>query len=292
MLAGGFGAKTSTMPHEQKLTAIVVTAISGGALTLIFAITTIVQWARGESAEDVLIDVQATVVIALVSVGIYLIGRRVVQPRAWRHFTRRITFARANGFTVRPLADPKRTPGPLGQRTISFRRVSDYLSGTQDGVNAESGVFQDRSGNRSTVGITVRYLAVQLPENHVAASFRSGRSIPSPLDVSAAWINILDAKPFGRATIMCARGDADRVRAIYTDGLIAALTTQKHRADAQLVDGWFIAYYPPKASLDPTLWRSMFSVVGTIAAQQETARRAWVRCVNRAASLRLTGIDR
>lgn len=73
---------------------------------------------------------------------------------------------------------------------------------------------------------------------------------------------------------MCARGDAERVRAVFTDGLISALTTQKHRANAQLVDGWFIAYYPPKASLDPTLWRTMFSVVGIIADERETAGRA------------------
>lgn len=46
-LEGDFGPETSKMLHEQNLTAIIVTAISGGALTLIFATTTIMQWARG-----------------------------------------------------------------------------------------------------------------------------------------------------------------------------------------------------------------------------------------------------
>ncbi|GAA2073567.1 hypothetical protein GCM10009840_03560 [Pseudolysinimonas kribbensis] len=256
-LAGDLGPETVDEVRSERTRAIVPIAVVGGTLAVILAITTIVEAAQ-EKGPEAVIGLEGIAVIALVCLAVYAFVRRVVQPRGWLRLVRFVAFADANGFIGRPVADPARTPGPLGRRTFRYRRVFRFLTWEQRGVQVETGEYVDSStGTRSSVGMRLRYLAIPVRDALPTATFLCGRSMSNPSPRSFAWVNALGR---GRVQLLCEKDDVREVRAFFTDELIAALTDKRRPAHAALEDGWFFAYFLPGGWEKPDMWRSVFRV--------------------------------
>ena len=265
--AGVFGRPTAEMVGKAKQSARLLTVVFGGFLTLIFAVTTLVGLIGGEGDDDVLIGVIATATVALLSFGVYLFGWGVVGRRNWRRTVQLIAFARANGFEVEPLSKARELPGRLASHGSSYQSTSERIGWSQDGQRVEVGVHSDGSYGTHAISFRVRYLAVRLDIELPRMSFGCGRRLPVSGDMLFGTDILVEEAALPRhrrPRLICGLAGRERARAFFTDELIHLLTDGSHPANAEVTDGWFVAYYGNGNTLDEDLWRRTIEVINAV----------------------------
>ena len=273
-LAGAFGRETAKELREEKSGSLIIVTLVGGLLVVIFGGVTISQWVNGEDWSDVSIGLGFTVVIAALAVGMYVLSRRVLRPRAWQRAVRLILFARANGLDAQPRAGIRTMPGALERagRPRQYKAFRNRVVWTQHGLPVEAATYSDMGGGgRNPDTFEVRYLAVTLPFAPPRSTFRCGRNLGMRGEESAAWVDALGGSE-GRSRVMCPRNAVDDVKAFFTPELRAVLTDRRNPANAELAGDRLLIYYARKNALDVTLWKCMFAAVDAVASSV-TARQ-------------------
>jgi hypothetical protein len=266
-LEGAFGSTTARSVKTNTRDGLVLLAVLGGFITAIFAVTTVIRAAQGAPDDDTRIGVFFTLGVAVLCVIIYLLSHFAGGSRRWRRMVQLIEFARANGFTVQPESDPVILPGLLARHQSKYHSTHERVEWTQDGLSAECALHTDASYGRTVSTFSQRYLAVRLPHDFARVSFLGGLRVPVQPDRYLGE-NVLDGSVAGRhprARLICRPADRDTARALFTEELIDILTDPRHPANAEVVEGWFLAYYRTGDRLDPELWRRTLEAADAIA---------------------------
>ena len=265
--AGMFGRPTEEMVVGAKQDARLLTVVVGGFLALIFAVTTLIGWIGGENDDYVRTGVIAIATVALLSFGVHLFGVGVVGKRNWRRTVQLVAFARANDFDVEPLSKERELPGRLASHSSRYQATWERIGWSQDGQRVEVAVHTDATYGTHVNSFRVRYLAVSLDIELPRMNFGCGRRLPVSGDMRFGTDILADDAALPRRRrprLICGMAGRERARAFFTDELIHLLTDGCHPANAEVIDGWFLAYYGNGNTLDEDLWRRTIEVVNAV----------------------------
>ncbi|WP_030445219.1 hypothetical protein [Actinocatenispora sera] len=265
-LAGAFGKKTATEVRGAAGNRRIAVGLVGGFLTLIFVIVTIVHGAQGGDIGDWLAGLFCTGIVVLGFGSLYVLFV-LKDHRGWRRSAQLIAFAQANEFDVQPAATPRSRPGALRPHSNpQYQSLSDLVEWDQGGRPVEVATCYRSFGKNSS--FTVRYLGVRLDIDLPRVSFDCGRSIYPQGDPHFGTDVLADDPTLPsrhRPRLICRPGTGRVAREFFTDALIGVLTNESHPANAEVVDGWFLAYYRSRDILDPALWRRMIETAALVA---------------------------
>lgn len=263
-----FGPTTAEHLRGSRGRGTGVGVLVGGFLVLVFGIATVVGIARGGGN-----DVGVGLALTAIGAGVGVLCSRLAgagERRAWRRSARLVAFARANGLTVEPEAAATPRPGtPF--RNPSFARTRDRIAWTAAGLPAEAADWSTYRGRAGTVHC--RYLAVRLDVDAPRATFDCGVRGPARGETLVGGDALGPPAEGRRHRLTCVTASHDRARALFPDEVVALLTDPHQPCNAEVADGWFLAYYRP-GKADAERWRHTFALADAVARATASIRAA------------------
>lgn len=270
--AGELGAATQAdYTHNH---GILVLALIGGFLGLVFGGMSLVAFIRG-SSEDGVLGLVATGVVLVIAAGCGALAA-FDERRGLRRTWRLVELARANGLEVQPTAKVTLLPGSIFT-TKAHARTTDQVRWTVDGASAET-ADHHRGGNGTR--FTGRYLAVQLGSDVPRLSFLCGARGIARSGLGGAELVVEGPEVPGRrrrprGTLISSGKTMDRARELLTDEVTALLLDATHACNAETAGGYFFAYYHPARGhwSDETLVRHAHALADAVV-RADRSRRA------------------
>lgn len=262
---GDFGQETARHVKGAGARSTGVGCVVGGFLAVIVLITIVVLLAEG--------DPDALVVGGFFMAGSVLLGVVVKVLSAWGErssagrLVRFVAFAQANDLPVEPEAEVRLLPGSIFVST-SHARTMHRVHWTAGGLSFELATHTRWRGNQGT--LQVRFLAVHLDVEPPRLTFHPG-----------IWGGVRPAAILGtdvfadeKFALFAGTHEHAAARAFLTDELVALFTERDRPASAEVVDGWFFAYFRHYDELDEQGWRQAFSVAEAVVRARD-AFRVW-----------------
>ncbi len=258
---GEFGRPSRERYGKKQPFGVMVAAMVGGFLGLIFAIMTIVALVRGDS-DDVVVGLWFTGGVVAIGIACGWAASRS-DDRHWKEIWRLVTFAKANGLEVQPEAKVVLLPGSIFT-TRSHATTSERVTWSVDGRHVEVARHRRAGGGSVANSFDARYLAVRLDEVP-RLSFTAARGPARPATVLGTEV-VLTGTAGGRrrGTLVSRAASADAARAFMTDELVDLLTDPDHPCNAEAAGGWFFAYFPPRRKVDADTWRHTFALADAV----------------------------
>ncbi|SCG54640.1 hypothetical protein GA0074704_3069 [Micromonospora siamensis] len=239
----------------------------GGFLAIIMLITIGMMVAQGEGdGEGLVVGGLFLAGSVLLGVMVKLLADRGERSGAGR-LVRLVAFARANDLSVEPEAPARQLPGSIfvaNPHARTMHRVHWPDGGLSFDVATHT---RQRPGQGQ---LLVRVLAVRLDVEPPRLTFHPGRRG----GVQPAAILDTDVFPGERFALYAATTAHAGARAFMTDELVALLDDHDRPMSAEVVDGWFLAYFRNHDELDERGWRQVFAVAEAVVRARD-AYRAW-----------------
>ncbi|MGB2572268.1 hypothetical protein ACPFP2_28070 [Micromonospora citrea] len=191
----------------------------------------------------------------------------VGERRSAGRLVRLVAFARANDLAVEPEAPARLLPGSIfvpNPHARTMHRVQWPAGGLS---------FEVATHTRQPRGqgmLLVRLLAAHLDVEPPRLTFRPGRRG----GVQPAAIVGTDVFEGEKFALFARTSEHAGARVFMTDELVALLNEHDRPASAEVVDGWFFAYFRSHDELDERGWRQAFAVAEAVVRARD-AYRAW-----------------
>lgn len=257
---GDYGSTAQKAPRGSSV-ATFAGWLVGGFLGLVFGGVTVAAAVRGDR-DDVVIGLWFVAGCVVLGVAVTLLVR-VQERRHERRTVRLAAFAEVNGLEFRPSARTPKLPGVPrpGDHTSTTHQMRWAVGDTP----VQMASYHRSSGGSAPNSTQCRYLAVQLGVAMPALSFHCGRKVPTRAP-RRGGPDTFDGRPYSL------RADQHSVvegaTALFDDRVVALLTDPAHPCDAEYVNGWFLAYYHPRADDDENLWRHVRALAEAVAARK------------------------
>ncbi|MBD5784736.1 hypothetical protein IF650_00955 [Cellulosimicrobium terreum] len=262
---GAFGEPSAQSVGEGRRTARVVGIVIGVFVGLICLVTLVVRLASGSVDEGELrVWVVFTAVLVSPAFLVPLLGR-ASDVRTWRRSAPLLELARTNGAQFEPVSSRPELPGRLfglGTRPTTTERVA--WPATEQGPEVETGTrtYTVPHGNSSD-SHRRRYLAVRLD---AARGWSRIAFLPGRNDGILSGYPPLASRT-DDGTVYAVPTSGDHAAQVFTDDLVGLLADRRAPMEAEVVDGWFVAWTAGNASpTDERLWRRQLAIVTTVLA--------------------------
>ncbi|MFC8191583.1 hypothetical protein ACFUMH_07960 [Cellulomonas sp. NPDC057328] len=260
--AGRYGRATREEYGTPSRSGLMVFALVGGFLGLVFLVVVLVALVRGET-EDALIGLWFVGGVLLVGLACGWLARRS-DRRHRADVWRLVRFAEANGLEVQPAAKVVLRPGSIFT-TKAHASTGEQVRWTVDGRSVEVAHHSRGSGGKTPNRFSARYLAVQVGDVP-AFTFTGPRSGPArPRQIAGPEV-VVHGTGGGRrrGTLVSRVRTGDAARDFLTDDLVDLLTDPQHPCNAETAGGWFFAYFPSRPVPDATRWRHLFALADAV----------------------------
>ncbi|BCJ75954.1 hypothetical protein CS0771_54980 [Catellatospora sp. IY07-71] len=242
-----------------------VGCLVGGFLAAVMLVVLIGMLAQGD-AEGLLVGAIFLVGALLLGVAVKLLGD-LGERRSAGRLVRLVAFAQANGLPVEPEAPARLLPGSIFLPN-PHARTMHRVQWPAGGLSFEVATHTRQGRGQGT--LLVRCLAVHLDVDPPRLTFHPGR----PGGVRPAAILGTDAFEGEKCALYARTRDHAGARAFMTDDLVALLDDHERPMSAEVIDGWFLAYFRNHDELDEQGWRQAFAVAEAVVHARD-AFRAW-----------------
>lgn len=261
MAAGEYGRPSRERYGTKQPFGVVVFAMVGGFLGLIFGIMAITAAVRGNS-EDAQIGLWFTGGVVLIGLVCGGLARRA-ESRHWSTIWRLVRFAEANGLEVQPEAKVVLLPGSIFT-TTRLASTGERVRWTVDGRSVEVAHHRRAGGGSTASSFSARYLAVNLGQVP-RLSFTAARGPARPRLVAGPEVELTGSTGGRRrGTLASPAASAPAARAFMTDELVELLTDPDHPCNAEAMGGWFFVYFPGRRSPDAEGWRHLLTLAEAV----------------------------
>ncbi|MDI1463575.1 hypothetical protein QEZ54_21565 [Catellatospora sp. KI3] len=260
---GDLGQETARYLARAGARSSALGCLVGGVLA---AITTIAMVAQGDSESVVVggVFLAGAVLVGLAVKALVAAGERRNRER----LVRLVAFARANGLPVEPEAEVRLLPGCIFASSLNVRTMH-RVQWQAGGLSFEAATHSRwQEGKQGT--LLVRFLAVRLDVRPPRLTFHPGRGG----GVRPAAILGTDAFEGEKFDLIARTHDHAGARVFLTDELRTLLTEHDRPVSAEVVDGWFFAYFRHHDELDEQGWRQAFAVAEAVVRARD-AFLAW-----------------
>lgn len=242
-----------------------VGCLVGGFLAAIMLVTLIGMLAQGDS-EGLLVGGFFLAGAVLLGVAIKLLGD-LGERRSAGRLVRLVAFAQANDLPVEPEAQVRLLPGSVFLPN-PHARTMHRVQWPAGGLSFEVATHTRQGRGQGT--LLVRCLAVHLDVEPPRLAFHPGR----PGGVRPAAILGTDALEGEKSALYARAHEHAGARAFMTDELVTLLDDHERPMSAEVIDGWFLAYFRNHDELDERGWRQAFAVAEAVVHARD-AFRAW-----------------
>ncbi|MBO4204832.1 hypothetical protein [Micromonospora echinofusca] len=262
---GDFGQETARHVAGAKARSTGVGCLVGGFLVVVMLVTIVGLLAQGDS-EDLVVGGIFLAGAALLGVLVKTLGD-VGERRSAQRLVRLVAFARANDLAVEPEAPARQLPGSIFLPN-PHARTMHRVQWPAGGLSFELATHTRQGRGQGT--LLVRCLAVHLDVEPPRLTFHPARRG----GVQPAAIPGTDVFPGEKFALFAAAREHAGARAFLTDELVRLLDDRDQPMSAEVVDGWFLAYFRHQDELDERGWRHAFAVAEAVVRARD-AFRSW-----------------
>ncbi|MFC7759895.1 hypothetical protein ACFQY4_19150 [Catellatospora bangladeshensis] len=260
---GDFGEETARQITGAGARSTGVGCLVGGFLAAIMLVALIGMLAQGDS-EGLLVGGLFLAGAVLLGVAVKLLGD-LGERRSAGRLVRLVAFAHANGLPIEPEAPARQLPGSVFVPN-PHARTMHQVRWTADGLSFEVATHTRQGSGQGTR--LVRCLAVHLDVAPPRLAFNpSGPGAVRPAPILGT--DVFENEKFA---LFARTREHAAARAFMTDELVALLDDRNRPMSAEVVDGWFLAYFPSQDELDERSWRQAFAVAEAVVRAREAFR--------------------
>lgn len=266
--SGDLGKQTRLRYGTKQRDGLLVLGLVGGFIGLIFGSMALVSLVRGDTENALIGLCFVGGVVAVGAVAGFFAGRG--SERAWHDMWRLVTFAQANGFEVTPEAKVVLLPGTIFT-TKAHASTSHRVRWTVGGITAEIANHRRSPGGTS---FAARYLAIQLADLPRLSFVGRARGPARPGLVLGTETAVVGRGTNRQGTLTSPAKDAERARAFLTEQIVDLLTDPHHPCNAEVIGGWFFAYYRARSGTDERSWRHAVALAAAVVRSSTALRRS------------------
>jgi hypothetical protein len=181
-----------------------------------------------------------------------------------------LAFVAANGLDGVAAPGTEPLPGTMITPAAQSRTTTYKVQLVKDGLPVEIATYSryssgGRSGGSTT---TFQYLAIHHRLVLPYIAFESGRlGRPTSTLRGELLTQVNESAGRGAPRLYAAPGGRGRAEGVFTPEIIALLREGKSPCNAEMIDGYFFAYFPGMGDLKEGRWRHLFAVAEAVTAR-------------------------